>query len=873
LNFGLVGHTPATATTVDYLIRKNPDRSVSCIVGAMDLPSRTQWRVTFTLPPDKAYFETKALWYNPQPLNQSYYMWMNAANKFSGNLEFILPGTSRIGHNYDEPEKPWPMTADGRNLALYKDHADTEEGSFFVFGELEDFSGGYWHDSDFGYGHWALYEDMPGQKFFRWRLSRAGAIWENLLTDNDGHYFEPQMGRLLDQNDHAFFAPYTADQWREVWFPYKEIGPMVKATPYGALNVRNLGSQVVLGFNALQNVDEDLVVLAAGKEVYRERLKLEPMGVYEKKLPLAVEKGELQVTLGKLLSYSDDPNANLLKRPLNFRNYEENTPEGLYQAAEQAERQRNYKVALAKYLDCLKQDPNHMRALTRIASLYCRRAEYAKALEYAHKALDFAMYDADANYIYGVISRRMGNLVDAKETLGWAARSMEYRAGAYCQMAEIYLMEGNFDLAREYLRRSLNYDALNVKTYQVLSTFYRLTGQPAKARETLGKVLEIDPLNHLARFETYLLEPGDENLKSFRSMIRNELPHETYLETAMYYVNLGLADDALRLLEVAPDQPTIRYWQAYLLREKSPGQSRELLRKAAALSPNLVRPFREESIPVFQWADEALPESWKADYYLGLIYWGRGRNDDARTAMAAAGDRPDYAPFYIWRASLDRESRPQEALADYERAYKTDQTNWRTSYQLASFYLVQDMPEKALQLAVAAGKQFPEEDLIKILLARTYLNNGKYKDCDSILGEATILPFEGQRDVHGLFVQCQICSALEGMKQGRYAEAISSLEDAKEYPERLGTGKPHNPDFRVQDYLIMLCYEHMNMPAKAAEARQRIAAYSTKSSDESFDTMKRKVDDWYRTALPKQSELTALQELSVLIRGGNSSGH
>ena len=32
--------------------------------------------------------------------------------------------------------------------------------------------------------------------------------------------------------------------------------------------------------------------------------------------------------------------------------------------------------------------------------------------------------------------------------------------------------------------------------------------QPKKGQETLAKVLEIDPLNHLARFEQYLQEPG-----------------------------------------------------------------------------------------------------------------------------------------------------------------------------------------------------------------------------------------------------------------------------------------------------------------------------------------------------------------------------
>ena len=182
----------------------------------------------------------------------------------------------------------------------------------------------------------------------------------------------------------------------------------------------------------------------------------------------------------------------------------------------------------------------HVRALTRAAAIYYRRAEYAKALEYARRALDFVMYDADANYFYGLISRRLGDFADAKETLGWAARSMKYRSAAYCQLAEIYLMEGNFERAQIYSQRSLDYDAHNVKTLQVLSTVYRRMGKPEQARATLARILEIDPLSHFARFETYLLQPDASTLASFRSMIRNEMPHETYLEIASYYVNLGL---------------------------------------------------------------------------------------------------------------------------------------------------------------------------------------------------------------------------------------------------------------------------------------------------------------------------------------------
>jgi tetratricopeptide (TPR) repeat protein len=859
LNFGIVGHTPATATPVDYLIQKNADGGVSCIVGTMDLPSRTHWRVRFTVPPDKAYVEVQSLWYNPQPLNQSYYVWMNAANKLSNDLEFIFPGTMHIGHDYSVESRPWPVTVDGRNLALYKEHNDSDEGSFFVHGKLSEFSGAYWHDAQFGFGHWAVHEEVPGQKFFRWPLSRSGAIWEKLLTDDDGPYFEPQNGRLLDQNDHEFFAPYTTDQWRELYFPYKKTGPMVKATPYGALNARTEDGALVLRFCALQRIDETLLVRDRGREVFRDRVTLGPMQVYEKRVPIAVKKGDLRVDLGDKLTYTDDPNDELLKRPQHFRNYDETTLEGLYQSAEREEKARDYDLALEKYLLCLKREPLHMRALTRVAELYYRRAEYGTALEYARKALDYVMYDPDANFIYGVISKRLDNLVDAKETLGWAARSMKYRASAYGELGAIYLMESNFERALTYLKRALDYDSSNIRTLQLLATAYRTAGQSPQARQTLSKILEIDPLNHQARFERYLLGSDPAALADFKALIRNELPHETYLEIAVYYANLRRTGDALRVLEAAPEQATLRYWQAYLLRETSPQRSRDALNRAAALSPYLVFPFREESIPVFEWAARLQPADWKAKYYLGLIYWGLRRNADALQAFQSCGDQPDYAPAYISRAYLERQADPAKALLDYERAHQIGKSDWRNWYHLASYYGVRGMHDKALTLVREAATLFPREDLIRILLARAYLNSGRYQDCYAQLESSTILPFEGQRDVHLLFVQCQLALAIEELKKGRYAKAMERVQGSREYPERLGTGKPHNPDYRVQDALEMLCHGGAGDTANADQAWARVEAYRGSSATRAS------VEQWRRETLPAQPASGALRQLSEIL--------
>ena len=97
-NFGDIGHIPTCATPVDYVIKEYSDGSVACIVGAIDLPSRTKWNVEVKLGKDNAFFETNISWLNTSALPVTYYHWMNAAAKADGNLQFIYPGNKWIGH-------------------------------------------------------------------------------------------------------------------------------------------------------------------------------------------------------------------------------------------------------------------------------------------------------------------------------------------------------------------------------------------------------------------------------------------------------------------------------------------------------------------------------------------------------------------------------------------------------------------------------------------------------------------------------------------------------------------------------------------------------------------------------------------------------
>jgi len=829
-NFGVVGHAPSTATPVDYVVRRNSDGSVSCVVGAMDLPSRTRWSVTIRLPRDKAFFETNGAWHNPTPFSQSYYYWSCAAIKTADDLKYIFPGRAQIGHDYSVPLKPWPIDEQGRDLSLYRNNAFGGSKSYFTVGEYNDFYGAWYEDSDTGFGHWALYDDMPGRKIWIWDESRAGGIWVDLLTDKDGQYTEPQAGRLLNQSDHEFFAPHTADRWREIWFPYQDIGPMMKSSPAGVLNVDGAGGSVKLGLFALQSIDDDLVISASEKELYRERLRLKPSQALKKNIPVDLRGEKFTVAIGTKLVYQSDPAASSLERPLRFQAGNEATAEGLYLGGLRLEKARMYQEALQKYLNCLAKEPVHLRALVRTAELYTRRGEYQKALTYAKKALENDMYDPEANFAYAVICRRLGNLVDAKETLGWAARSMEFRSSAYVQLAEIALSEKNYDLAAEYGRRAVSANSNNTGGYEVQATAFRKMNLPEAARKTIDQVLEIDPLDHLVRFEAYLLDPTPGKLEAFKSAIRNELPHENYLEMALYYIRIGADEDAVAVLKNSPEYATVDYWMALLLKDQSPGESRAHLAKATGRSPAFVFPFREEEIPLFKWAMAEQPEDWKPKYYLGLIYWAKGRLEETQ-ALFEQCEAADFAPFFLTRGSYFRDLSPEKAAADFGKAIQMDEKNWRSWHTLIDFELKRGKRNQALKDAKQAAELFPENSPVRIDLVKALMSTGAYEEAAADLDKAAALPYEGASEIHGLYVENHIQLGLRSMRKGNWPQAIQDLERSKDYPERLGTGRPFDPDFRKQDYLESVCYEKLGQRDRAREVLKAVYDFTLKNLD------------------------------------------
>lgn len=503
-NFGIKGHTPSTATPVDYILQENIDGSVSCIVGGLDLASRTEWRVNILLPKDKAYFETKSLWYNPTPVNVSYYQWMNVAIKASDDLQFFFPGEYQVSHYGDA--HPWPINDDGINLSYYKNNNFEGNKSYHILGKYTSHSGAYYHKNDFGYGHWSLYDQVPGKKIWIWSLARSGAIWEDLLTDDNGQYVEVQSGRLFSQANnessdtpftHVGLAPSTTDTWSELWFPVKETGG-IDASPYGVLNVTKEDRKLQIALNALQDINDNISVTIDGKQIFHEDIALGPMDVYKKEVSLPSSNGHIQVNVGKHLSYNSDPDHSTLDRPvISPEGAAKDSAERTYQYAEDDFHSRNYSLALEKYFQVLEKEPVHSLSKTRIAEILYARGKFNEGLKYVSEVLAHNTYDPGANYMFGIINIQKGDFTNAKEALGWAARSMEFRSAAYAQMAGIFLQEEDYTKAKVYASRAMEFNTYNINAYKMLAMTYRKLHQNSKAEEVLAQLLEIDPVNYL----------------------------------------------------------------------------------------------------------------------------------------------------------------------------------------------------------------------------------------------------------------------------------------------------------------------------------------------------------------------------------------
>jgi len=824
-NFGFIGHHPSTASPVNYLTRTNADGSVSCIVGSTDLPSNTTWTVEIRLEKDKAYFETDVAWYNASSLTESYYNWMNAAQPAKNDLEFFLPGNSYIGHNGNAHS--WPIDDKGRNLAWYKNNDFEGSKSYHMVGSFDNFFGGYYHDCNFGFGHWSPYEEMPGQKLFLWALSRSGGIWEDLLTDSDGQYVEFQSGRLFNQYSPknpislTGFEPNAMDRWSEIWFPYKEIEGMVDASQDGVLNAEIKEGEIYIGLNALQKLEKKIQVMVNGKPVFSEKLDLLPMEIFSKTIP-AVSSDSIVVFVEESeLYYSNYAKAKELKRPFySDKNLQITNAEQLFFEGLQALEYRDYKLAEKKLSTLIQMNPAHRDGQIKLAELIYRKADYDEALKHINFVLRMDTYNPGANYMAGITYRALNDTTNALESLGWAARDMKHRSASFAQMAEIYLAKRDYRNAATYAGKALDFNTYNLNARKVLVIASRKQGDRIKFEEETSRLLKVDPLNQLVQLERSFMNGRNPHLT-----LNDEFPAETILDLALQYRKFGLPDESLKILGLDTTAVKNKLWMAYLLRDADKGKSMDLMEEIMEDPVNFVYPYRRETLAVMGWA-AGQNDNWKLRYYLAINHLAVGHSDKGLSILKSLNDEPDSDIFYRFRAKIFTDGSYESRVKDYQTALRINPDDWKVRDETIQFYLKNQKYPEAYQLSKTSYGKYPKIYNIALSYAKSLLNTGRVEKVLGVLDDIRILPYEQASEGREIYERAYVSIAKSYFEKGKYKKVLEVVNKSKEWPENIGVGKPYAPDEREQDYVLAMALQKVGENEESKAILNTIIAYT-----------------------------------------------
>jgi len=648
-------HRASSFLPVQYHLSENPDYSKTVWVGELELRHRTRWNVGYTLKPGKSYIEITVRMFNSSPFVQSVLCFANTAVHANENYQVIFPpSTQFVTHHSKRDFTTWPVAtttyggADftkGVDVSWYKNHYNSN--SMFAWNYAEDFVGGYDHGKDAGIICYADHNTVPGKKFWTWGNAPHGKMWDQTLTDDDGPYLELMVGAYSDnQPDYSWMQPNEVKDITQIWYPLRGTGGAKKANENAAINLEfdSEGSAVINIYATGKIPDGKVVVKDRDKTIQEIPAELSPDKPFSRtvKLQSYTRKENIIVYLyqgdNELIRYQPVSMATL---PLPTPVVPPPTPEKissieeLYLAGRRIDQFHNPSLEPDTYWEeALKRDSLDTRVNIAMGINRLKKARFAEADKYLKRALIrlTAGYttpqEGEANYYLGIARKALGFTDDAYTNFFKSIWSESFKAPGFRALAEIDCERGDFEKALENINFSVSSNGLNVSSLILKASILRHLNKREEAMETVNEVLNIDPLNVTAVTEKWLIDdnvlPSDQLIA-----ILNRYP-ENVLETAMFYSNSGLPEDAVLVLKEFTGKegdrtdisPMVYYYLGYFTGKSGrPVEMKFYYGLAAAQKPDFVFPFQYEAIDVLRNASEVMPDDAMALYFLGnLLY-------------------------------------------------------------------------------------------------------------------------------------------------------------------------------------------------------------------------------------------------------------
>jgi len=819
------GHRPSCFMPVDYRIVHHPDGSATVWVGETEPIFRMRWLVGMTLYPGRSYLRCDYIFVNPTNHRHSFMFWATSATHANEYAQAQYPGDMVTGHGKHQFWH-WPIH-EGVDLTWWKNVPNAS--SFFAFNNPSDWFGTYDHRAQGGMVHVANHHIMPGKKLWTWGSGPSGRIWEDILSDGGGPYFEPQAGAWSDnQPDYHWMSPIEVKTAHDYWYPVRDIRGFHNATKDFAVNtdLKNgqafggvystapvTGYRVVLEDTRTGRVLSDAVVSISpdkpytvqvpapeGATVYDLRLSVRDMAGNE---VIAVQQHPpKQVELPEGLEEPGDP--------------KKMKPDELYHAGEWLERFRRVPEAMVYYKEALRRDAGDSRVNAALGFLALKQGRWDEALHRLEAALE---RDSDNTRLYfgeAVAKLGRGDYDAAYDEFYRATYSYEDFSASYYNLAKIDMRRGDYRQALTKLGEAAADNRKFAGIPALKAAAWRKLGEFSAAEKAARRALALDPMHFMGGYELLLClrhqGKGSDWEKTWRGYMRDE--PQNYMELAAAYAAAGLYEDAGRVLDLYSDgrpaekiHPMVNYYRGYY-RELSgdPAKAAHFYQQARRGPVAYTNPHRLEAVAALTAALRRDPSDSHAHLFLGNVLYAKGRREEGFKHWRKAAELEPGLSF-AWR-NIGYGYRYLKK--DFEKSYQAYQQAARLAPHDARILL--EMDEVAEAVGVAPGKRLAfldahkeaaetRDDLIARMVDLRLQLGGtpNLKAAYEMLRDHHFHSWEGRYSIHHAWVEVNTRLGELAMEQKDYQTALEYFQRATEYPANLEVA-PRTPDFRAHVY-------------------------------------------------------------------------
>jgi tetratricopeptide (TPR) repeat protein len=817
------GHRPSGFMPVDHRVVRQEDGSATVWVGETEPIYRMRWLVGITVFPGRSYFRCEYVFINPTGYSHPFQFWATSATHANEWSQAQYPGDVVTGHGKQEFWN-WPIH-DRVDLTWWKNVKNAS--SFFAWNNPSDWFGTYDHRAQSGMAHVADHRVMPGKKLWTWGSGPSGRIWEDILTEGGGAYFEPQAGAWSDnQPDYHWMTPNQVRVATDYWFPVRDTRgfhnanedfavntDLQKGLAFGGVYATGVfpGAKVVLKDARSHSVLKDATVDLSPDRPWTVEVPAGPgLSVYDLRLTVHDREGRLRIELQQSPPKKVDLPAPA-KQPGDPARM---TQDELAFWGEWLDRFRRGEEAEACYREALRRDPADPRANLEMGFRALKATRWEEALRHLDVALPRTQDSGRLAYGKGLAHLGLARYDEAYDAFARAARFTELLPAASLHLARLDVRRGEHRRALERAGDAAFRNGRFADIPALEAAIHRLMGSSEQALAAAERSLALDPMHFMAGREKSLAlaklgRPAEPWQATFDGYMRGAV--QNFIELAAIYVEAGLHADADAVLDgfsktqgAAPLNPMVHYLRG-LCREAmgDTAGATELFRRGEGGPLAYSNPSRVEELAALEAALKVNPRDASAHHLLGNLLYGVGRREDALGHWKEA-TRLNPLLALSWRnvgygeRNLRQDDRA--ALDAYRKALEIDPSDAR---------VLLEMDQVAERLKVAPAERLLSLEKLRATVERRddlvlrwvdlRLADGAQAGLEAAHGAMTARDFhvwEGGYTLHLVWTDLNRTLGDLALERKDLRTALAYYEQAAQYPKNLKVA-PRTPDFRA----------------------------------------------------------------------------